>query len=142
MKKKIALFEAFLAKNDSRYTTQKKEIATHIFTVKGHFEIEDFIDQFRTKTRKLSRATVYRVIKQLLDAGLLQKISTRDGKVYYENSTPQQHHAHVICNHCGKIQEIKDTVLNKFIDSYCHKLKFIPEYQSLHVYGVCHKCQK
>ncbi len=141
MKKKIALFEEFLVKNDSRYTPQKQEIATHIFKVKGHFEIEDFIDQFRTKTRKLSRATVYRVIKQLLDAGLLQKISTRDGKVYYENSTPQQHHAHVICNHCGKIQEIKDTVLNEFIDSYCHKLNFIPEYQSLHVYGICDQCQ-
>jgi len=127
---------------NSRYTTQKQEIATHIFNTKGHFEIEDFIDQFRTKTLKLSRATVYRTVKQLLDASLLQKISTRDGKVYYENSSPQQHHAHVICNNCGEIQEIKDPSLNQFIDSYCHKMKFLPQYQSLHIYGICHKCQK
>jgi len=140
--KKLSLFEAFLAKNESRYTIQKKEIATHIFNTTGHFEIEDFIDLFRKNTRRLSRATVYRTIKQLLDAGLLQKISTRDGKVYYENSAPENHHAHVICNHCGNIQEIKDPSLNQFVESYCRDMKFVVEYQSLHVYGKCDQCQE
>jgi Fur family ferric uptake transcriptional regulator len=142
MKKKHALFESFLIQNDGRYTVQKQEIATAIFKTKGHFEIENFIDDFRSDTRKLSRATVYRTIKQLLDAKLLQKISTRDGKVYYEHTVPQQHHAHVICNHCGKIQEIKDTTINEFINTYCNTLKFTAEYQSLHIYGTCKNCSK
>ena len=140
MKKKHTLFESYLRKNDGRYTQQKQEVATEIFKTKGHFEVENFIDDFRTTTKKLSRATVYRTIKQLLDAGLLQKISTRNGKIYYEQSTPQNNHAHVICNDCGNIQEIRDKKLNEFINIYCTKLNFTAEYQSLHVYGTCKKC--
>ena len=140
MKKKHELFESFLQKSDGRYTQQKKSIATSIFKTSGHFEVESFIDKFRSDTQKLSRATVYRTIKQLLDAGLLQKISTRDGKVYYEHATPQNHHAHVICNHCGKIQEIKDQEINTLIQTYCTKLQFNVDYQSLHVYGICQNC--
>ena len=68
MKKKHTLFDSYLRKNDGRYTQQKQEIATEIFKIKGHFEVENFIDDFRTITKKLSRATVYRTIKQLLDA--------------------------------------------------------------------------
>jgi len=142
MKKKIDLFKSYLMDNDSRFTNQKEEIAIALFNTKGHFEIEDFIDEFRSTTKKLSRATVYRTVKQLLDAGLLQKISTRDGKVFYEHNTPQNHHAHVICNNCGKIQEIKEKTISGFITSYCDTLKFTVEYQSVHVYGICKKCNK
>lgn len=135
------LFEDYLTSNDGRYTSQKKTIITAIEKLKGHFEVEDFIDQFR-KNEKLSRATVYRTIKQLLDAGLLQKISTRDGKIYYEKSNPQKEHTHLICNICGKIFELKEPEMDKIIQKYCHKIGFLSQYQSIHIYGQCKSCQK
>ncbi len=131
------LFETYLSNNESRYTTQKKAIATEIFESKDHFEVEDFIDNIRAKNKKFSRATVYRTIKQLLAARLLQKISSIDSKILYEHSTPQDHHAHVICNICGKIFEIEEASVKSIIDSECKKLGVIPQYLSLHVYGQC-----
>jgi Fur family transcriptional regulator, ferric uptake regulator len=131
------LFETYLSNNDSRYTSQKKAIASEIFQSKDHFEVEDFIDKIRAKDKKFSRATVYRTIKQLLEARLLQKISSIDGKILYEHSTPQDHHAHVICNICGKIFEIEENAIKSIIDTECKKLGVIPQYLSLHVYGQC-----
>lgn len=131
------LFEEYLSAHDGRYTAQKKAIANEIFNTDEHFEVEEFIDNIRAKDKKFSRATVYRTIKQLLDAKLLQKISSIDGKVFYEYSTPQNHHAHVICNICGKIMEIKETAITNIIKAECEKLQFTPQYQSLHIYGQC-----
>jgi len=135
------LFETYLIDNDSRYTAQKKSISNEIFKTKGHFEVEVFIDHLRAKDQSFSRATVYRTIKQLLDAGLLQKISTKEGKVFYEQTRQQKQHAHVICNTCGAISEIKDNVIESYINDHCQRIHFSPEYLSLHVYGICQKCQ-
>ena len=141
MSKKDAhsLFQEYLESHDSRYTAQKRAIATEIFKTKDHFEVEEFIDKIRSNDKKFSRATVYRPIKQLLEANLLQKITGIDSKILYEHSTPQNHHAHVICNICGNIQEIKGKAIDKIIESECGKLNFTPTYQSLHIYGECHK---
>ena len=135
-------FEEYLSTHEGRYTLQKRVIVDEIFKIKDHFEIEDFIDRLRADKAKLSRATVYRTVKQLLDAGLIQKISTRDGKVFYERSNPDTHHDHIICNSCGKILEIKESFITDYLSIYCQKIGFLPEYRSLHLYGECSKCRK
>lgn len=137
MKNPHKLFEEYLINHDGRYTSQKKAIATEIFNAAEHFEVEEFIDRIRLKDKKFSRATVYRTIKQLLDANLLQKITSFDGKILYEHCTPQNHHAHVICNVCSKIFEIRGKSVENLVKAECDKLDFIPAYQSLHVYGQC-----
>ncbi len=137
MKTAHEIFENYLVTHDGRYTTQKRAIANEIFTADEHFEVEEFIDKIRLKDKKFSRATVYRTIKQLLDANLLQKITSFDGKILYEHSTPQNHHAHVICNICSKIFEIKGKSIENIVKKECDNLDFIPSYQSLHVYGQC-----
>lgn len=142
MKNPHKVFEEYLDANEGRYTVQKRAIVDEIFKVKTHFEVEDFIDRLRADNNKFSRATVYRTIKQLLDAGLLQKISTRDGKVFYEKSVPDKQHDHLICNSCGKILEIKDPLISQYLNEHCDKLGFVPEYRSLHIYGQCNKCAK
>ncbi len=142
MKNPHKVFEEFLATQESRYTSQKRAIAEKIFGTKSHFEVEDFIVKLRTENNKLSRATVYRTIKQLLDAGLLQKISTRDGKVFYEKSVSDKQHDHLICNSCGKILEIKDEAITKYLDALCKQQEFSADYRSIHIYGTCKQCQK
>ena len=141
--KPIELFKDYLEKNEGRLTDTKKHIAEQVFKRNEHFEVENFIDDLRKKSKNISRATVYRTIKQLLAARLLQKITTNSGKVYYEHSTSQKEHAHLICNHCGKIYEIHDESINSMLQAYCEKEKFDIEYQSIHIYGKCgknHQC--
>lgn len=134
-------FETYLQKNDSRYTTQKKLIFTEILKTKRHFEVEAFLNSLNKKNLSYSRATVYRTIKQLLDAHLIQKVSTQDGKVFYEPCKEQKQHDHIICKDCGKIFEILEPNIETFLKTYCEHLNFDIEYRSLHVYGVCGDCK-
>jgi len=136
------IFEEYLSNHEGRYTLQKKAIVEEIFKIKSHFEIEDFINKMRAEKHPFSRATVYRTVKQLLEAGLLQKIATKDGKVYYEYIRSQKQHDHLICNVCGKIFQLIDPTIDSVLETLLSKLDFHPEYRSLHIYGQCSKCQK
>ena len=131
----------FLKSKNSRITSQKKEISELIFKTKDHFEVEDFIGMVRKKNKTISRATLYRTIKQLLDAGLIQKIITREGKIFYEQSSSQKQHAHIICNQCGELYELKNKEMGKLIKSHCEKIDFKQEYESIHIYGLCKSCK-
>tara|TARA_A100001015_G_scaffold283023_1_gene347941 strand:- start:322 stop:1125 length:804 start_codon:yes stop_codon:yes gene_type:complete len=131
------VFKEYLIKQDGRLTKTKEFIIDEIFKLDDHFEVDDFLNNTKSNDIKIARATVYRTIKQLLEAGLLQKISTKSGKVYYEKSSPQNEHAHLICNTCGKLLEIKEGKIRDLLDKYCKKMNFKLQYQSIHVYGEC-----
>lgn len=135
------MFKAYLLEKGFRYTAQRYEIVTEIDKIRTHFEVEDFIDQLRRKKLSFSRATVYRTIKQLLEAGLIQKILTKDGKVFYERGDSHQHHDHFICNQCGKLFEVFDSGIDDILNCYADQIGFVPQYRSLHVYGVCRSCR-
>ena len=137
-----AEFETFLEEQNQRYTTQKKEIVSAILSKKDHFEIDEFISEVHLSGKRLARATVYRTVKQLLDANLIQKINAGNGRVYYEYNEELEHHDHMICNQCGKILEIKNKTIDKAINNECKKLSFTAEYRSLHIYGTCSDCIK
>ena len=136
------VFELFLKDSGQRYTEQRRESVTQIYKIRTHFEVEDFIGQLRKKKISFSRATVYRTIKQLLEAGLIQKITTKDGRVFYERGGDHQQHDHLICNQCGKLFEIQDSSIDEILTMYAERLGFVSQYRSLHVYGVCKFCQK
>jgi len=135
-----AEFKLFLEKTGSRYSTQKQRIASAIFNTSSHFEIEDFIVTMRKEGQDLSRATIYRTVKQLLEAQLIQKITTQDGKVFYERNIETHQHDHLICSECGCIFELVSEKITDYIDRYCEKINFKPDYRSLHIYGVCNRC--
>jgi len=141
MKNTHSTFETFLTQQDSRYTSQKQAIVEEIGKIRQHFEVEEFIDKLRKNDTQFSRATVYRTLKQLFDAGLIQKITTKDGKVFYEHNFLRKHHDHIICNICGSISELNETIIDKVIDDYCQKTGFSLEYRSMHIYGKCQKCR-
>ena len=71
---------------------------------------------------------------------IIGKITTKDGKVFYEHNFTSKNHDHIICNSCGKIFEIESDRIENYINEYCEKLGFKPEYRSLHIYGTCKDC--
>lgn len=133
-------FEAYLNQKKGRYTQQKKDIVDAILNRNDHFEIDAFISDLHMAGCRIGRATVYRTVKQLLDANLIQKINGPNGRIYYEYNEAMAHHDHVICSQCGSISEIKNNIIERAIKNECKNLKFKQEYRSLHIYGTCHRC--
>ncbi len=84
-------------------------------------------------------ATVYRVLHQFEEVGIVNLIHLEKDLVHYEYNNPLHHHHHVICNNCKKIELIEDCYLDqlelfltkKGYKNLAHKLQFS---------GLCKSC--
>lgn len=101
------------------------------------------IDQIEKKVgSQANYVTLYRVLKQLVEKGIVYQADFRQGKAFFEYQT--HHHHHVTCSGCGVREEvgscISETVLKKArIES--QKFKVITSH-SLEFFGLCTKCTR
>src|SRR5918912_2871273 len=77
-------------------------------------EIEDSL---RGGGRRVGRATVYRVLDELDQLGLVTRIEIGDGLTRYESVFPggAEHHHHLVCDDCGKLMPFMDDELERAI---------------------------
>lgn len=88
----------------------------------------------------IDRVTVFRMLNAFVEKGLLRKLEFGEGKARYELADKEDHH-HLICEKCGKVEDIEDTVipaLEKHIEKQHH---FQVERHSLEFFGLCEECQ-
>lgn len=139
MKSKNLDFEKILKERGLKLTKQRLQIFKEIISKRGHFEIEDFVQRLKNKGVKVSRATVYRTLSILKDAGLVVEVVKFENKTYYEVGT-KEHHDHLICLNCGKFIEFHEDEIEKIQEKVCAKYKFKPVYHRLEIYGICENC--
>ena len=107
------------------------------------------IDQVLTLSKgKLVQSTLYRVINDLRDFGLITEFTTPENTMVIElNSEDSNHHHHIFCKDCGSITDIE---LNSDLESELEKeVAKIEKYRSisidshsLELFGTCDDCAK
>ena len=107
------------------------------------------IDQVLTLSKgKLVQSTLYRVINDLRDFGLITEFTTPENTMVIElNSEDSNHHHHIFCKDCGSITDIE---LNADLESALEKeVAKIEKYRSisidshsLELFGTCDDCAK
>ena len=105
--------QQFIQSKGLRNTPQRNAIVEAIFSSDDHFTADDLWERIR-KTKSLdaqsSRATVYRTISLLVEAGLLHEIDLGDDqKTYDPNFVDSPAHNHLVCIDCGKVIEFEDS---------------------------------
>lgn len=87
-------------------------------------------------------ATLYRIVQQLKDKGLLVAINMQHNHAHYELATKKHHH-HIICTSCNKVVDLESCLLND-VEKVAKKnngFSSITEH-SLEFFGVCNNCSK
>jgi len=103
-----------------------------------HLSAEDIYKVMINSGEDVGLATVYRVLTQFEQAGLLIRHHFESGKAVFELNTGG-HHDHIVCVKCGRVEEFYDEEIEKRQESAAAALGFTMQDHSLTIYGICNK---
>ncbi|MEO8333258.1 MAG: ferric iron uptake transcriptional regulator [Gallionella sp.] len=103
-----------------------------------HLTAEAIYRQLLDAGEEIGLATVYRSLTQFEAAGLVTRNNFEGGQAVYELERGP-HHDHIVCIHCGRVEEFFDEVIEKRQRSIAEKLGFNLRDHTLTLYGECSK---
>lgn len=103
-----------------------------------HMSAEDVYKLLLTSGDDVGLATVYRVLTQFEQAGLLVRHYFEGGKSVFELNQGK-HHDHIICLQCGHVEEFYDAAIESRQKKVAAELGFDVHDHSLHIYADCTK---
>lgn len=101
-----------------------------------HISAEEVYKILIEQEEEIGLATVYRVLNQFDDAGILNRHHFEGGKSVFEISQ-KKHHDHLVCLKCGKVFEFEDEVIEQRQEAVAKKNKMKLTHHSLYLYGEC-----
>ena len=101
-----------------------------------HLSAEDVYKILINTGEDVGLATVYRVLTQFEQAGLLLRHHFESGKAVFELNEGT-HHDHIVCLQCGLVEEFYDEEIEKRQQQAAESRGFVMEEHSLMIYGKC-----
>lgn len=96
-------------------TAQTKFIYDFVKSTKRHPSAEEIFDFASKNLPYITRATVYNVLKRLVDAGEVRELHIKKGLTVYDGNVIP--HPHLKCSSCGRIEDIEIPDFEKFLES-------------------------
>jgi len=136
-------FAAFLQSQGKRLTLQRRLIVEQVFSHHDHFDVEELLDHLKhlISKRKVSRPTVYRTLSELVEAGMLRKM-TLHGRAVYEHEYGYPSHDHLYCQICNRLIEFQSEELERIRDAVGREYDFEVVEHRMFISGICAKCRR
>jgi Fur family transcriptional regulator, ferric uptake regulator len=98
-------------------------------------------EALRERGREVSRASVYRVMEELEQVGLLARVEVGQGIVRYEPARHGAgHHHHLVCERCGRLEPFTDEGLERAIRKLSERLPLEVSEHEIVIRGACRSC--
>lgn len=104
-----------------------------------HLSAEDVYKALIESGDDIGLATVYRVLSQFEIAGLIERHNFENNYSVFELNQGE-HHDHLVCVKCGKVEEFCDPVIEQRQEVIAHNAGFKMQDHSLTIYGLCIDC--
>ena len=117
-----------------RMTGQRRLIIRVLENSKDHPDVETLFERSNKIDNKVSIATVYRTVKLLQNAGILEKLEFNDGRSRFEDAV-RKHHDHLIDLDTGKVIEFIDEEIEHIQKKIANKLGYDLVGHKLELYG-------
>ena len=130
-----------LSKLGYRLTPQRMMILSAIENSDDHISAEEIYAQVVAKYPHVNISTVYRTMELLKHLGLVTETDLGEGRVRY-HSAEKGHHHHLVCQECGAIIDLDETMLAAVKDILLREYKFMADLRHLAIFGRCVNCSK
>jgi Fur family transcriptional regulator, ferric uptake regulator len=131
-----AIFRRYLHEQKLKFTPERAMMLDAALRKDGLFEPEQLVDDLKKLGHRVSRATVYRTLAHLQDAGILKQVFFDNRQSYYEVIVGRQTHDYLICVASGRVIEFSSERLRKLRDEICREHGFDPLSHQFHIYGI------
>src|SRR5919106_1494129 len=122
--------------------SSKRDLIVNVFLrQEGHFSADDLVEIIRREDQRISRATVYRTLQWMVEAGIARKVDFGEGRFRFEHSYRHPRHFHLICKTCNQSFEFLSSDIEALIEEVAAARKFEGKQSVVQIYGTCEECQ-
>ena len=107
----------------------------------SHLSAEDVYRLLLAENQDIGLATVYRVLTQFEQAGILSRNYFETGKAVYELNEGT-HHDHIVCISCGRVEEFQDADIERHQQEVAARMNYELVDHNLALYGRCSACRQ
>lgn len=132
---KISVIEEACLAKGMRMTEQRRVIARVLSSAQDHPDVEELHRRAVAIDDNISISTVYRTVKMLEDAGIIERHDFGDGRARYEQM-PDEHHDHLIDLRSGRVIEFRSEEIEKLQEEIARRLGFRLCGHRLELYAV------
>lgn len=134
-------FREYLEIRGEKLTEPRRVLVNHIFNSHKHFDADELVADLRQAGRQVSRSTVYRTLRLMVDAGLLRELRLTNRSAY-EHNYGYPSHDHLHCKECNTVLEFTNEEVRRLRDSICQQFGFLPDGHRFIITGTCPSCSK
>ena len=132
-------FHEYLEIRGEKLTEPRRVLVRHIFDTHKHFDADELVADLHRSGRKVSRSTVYRTLRLLVDAGLLRELRLTN-RTAYEHDYGYPSHDHLHCTECNAVVEFRNDEVRRIRELVGLENGFRTAGHRFVITGVCRAC--
>jgi Fur family ferric uptake transcriptional regulator len=122
-------------------SSKRDHIVNVFLRQEGHLSADDLVDLIRREDNRISRATVYRTLQWMVDAGIARRVDFGEGRFRFEHSYRQPRHFHLICKTCHRSFEFLSSDIEALVEEVASARSFAATQSVVQIYGTCEECR-
>ncbi|MCH2134756.1 MAG: transcriptional repressor [Phycisphaerales bacterium] len=131
-----AVFRRHLKSQDLKYTRERADILNAIIETDDVFEADSLLEELRQRGHTPSKATVYRTLKLLQDAGIITPVMLDARQTYYHLIYGREPLNFLVCLKTGKRIRVSDERAQALRDEICQEAGWHPVAHRMVIYGI------
>lgn len=141
MREEERRLQDYIQHGGGRITDARRLILEAIYETHSHFSGDDIFIRLNEKGHNVSRASIFRTLPLLVEAGLLRESISNERHKHYEHTWGHSHHEHLTCSECGQVTEFYDSNLENFLTEVADRYGYSISDHKIEIFGICQECR-
>ncbi|QDU70964.1 Fur family transcriptional regulator [Mucisphaera calidilacus] len=119
-----SIFRRFLHDQGLKFTSERAHILDTVLTKTEVFEAEQLLNEMRSSDQKVSKATIYRTLKHLVECQIIEEVLLDPRQTHYQTCIGRPPTGHLMCVESGKIVEFPLEEIRELVNRICDEHGF------------------
>jgi len=131
-----AIFRRFLKRQGLKFTPERAKILNAVLSKEGVFEADQLLYEMRHEGDRVSKATIYRTLKHLLEAKIITEVLIDSKQAHYQLCFGKEAKGHLVCLETSKVTEFPTNEINQIFERVCREHGYEPVSYRFVIYGL------